>query len=148
MDMYETRQNKEKVSRRIDYTRIHTIQKSRMPPKSFSELLKEAKSEPSISTDDTFYRFVAGVDFQRNHLHGENINDFFIDEQELVEGRVMSDNGNLYDFSVIMCCYRDRIEYAGGVGAANLAPKKNCLVMGIKETDGSYKITHLEREVS
>ncbi|MBO8479137.1 MAG: hypothetical protein IAB80_09680 [Bacteroidetes bacterium] len=146
--MYEARQNRKKVSRRIDYTRIHTIQKSRMPPKSFSDLLREAKSEPRISTDDTFYRFVAGVDFQRNHLHGGNINDFFIEEQGLVEGSVISDNGNLYDFSVIMYCYRDRIEYAGGVGAANLAPIKKCLVMGKKETDGRYRITHLEREVN
>lgn len=145
--MYEARQNKEMVSRKIEYTRIHTIQKSGMP-KSFNDLLKEAESEPRISTEDASYRFVAGVDFKKEHLHGGNINDFIIVEQELVEDRVKSNNGKEYDFSVIMYCYRDRIEYAGGVGAANLAPIKKCLVMGMKGTDGSYKITHLEREVN
>lgn len=146
--MYEARQNKEKVSRRIDNAGVHTIQKSKMPPKYFADILKEEASKPRISTSNASPRFVAGLDFQTNHLHGGNINDFIIDTQTLVGDGVPSDNGRMYDFSVIMYCYRDRIQYAGGVGAANLAPIIRCLVMGMKEADGSYKITHLEKAVN
>lgn len=101
-----------------------------MPPKSFAELLKEEENNPR-EVRNVSYQFVAGLDFQQEHLHDGKIDDFDIMTETLVEGNIQSTNGTAYHFSVEMYCYRDRIQYAGGEASASLAPPKKVFGYGI-----------------